>query len=110
VYCFSLILSALKWAAGIRVATHRVAIQTGQELGMGWYRIYFLDNNNSISRALALECANDDEAITRLESQLVPAELWQGARFVMRSKGSNLTQASVNQQARAVTSRKTDAD
>jgi len=77
---------------------------------MGWYRIYFLDDNNSISRAAALECANDDEAIIRLESQLLPAELWQGSRFVMRSKGSNLTQATVNQQARAATSRKTVAD
>jgi len=53
---------------------------------MAWYRIYFMNSENHIARAVALECADDAEAIARLHAQLQPAELWQGARFVERTQ------------------------
>jgi hypothetical protein len=49
------------------------------------YRLYFLDANNHIQRALDLECEDDTHAIQQARAHVHPRgkELWQGARMVM---------------------------
>ena len=50
------------------------------------YRIYFFDSLDHISRALDIECSDDDEAIDRVGEHEHPfaIELWQGARRLRR--------------------------
>jgi hypothetical protein len=48
------------------------------------YRLYFLGRENRITRAVELECANDEDALRAVEGHAdgCPMELWQQARKV----------------------------
>jgi hypothetical protein len=53
---------------------------------VAWYRIYFFDRNGHIGRALDIECADDDEAVRRMdeEKHAFPLELWERERRIRR--------------------------
>jgi len=57
---------------------------------MGHYRLYFLDEQGRINRALDLECADDEEAVSRVSEHRYQygLELWEGARLVKRFPAS----------------------
>lgn len=48
------------------------------------YRLYFLGREGRITRAVELECANDEDALQAVEEHVDghPMELWQQARKV----------------------------
>ena len=56
---------------------------------MAWYRLYFLDFNGHIERAVDLECDDDAEAVRGIEPHADggPMELCQGARRVVTFTG-----------------------
>lgn len=57
---------------------------------MTHYRLYFFDARDHISRAVDIECRDDDEAIANVREHAHPfaIELWQGARRIDRFEPS----------------------
>ena len=53
---------------------------------MATYRLFFLDHRSKVRHSLAIECADDDEALAWALAQPrgEPTELWQGQRVVRR--------------------------
>ncbi|HEX8232458.1 MAG TPA: hypothetical protein VF559_03810 [Caulobacteraceae bacterium] len=53
---------------------------------MAWYRLYFFSSKDKITRAMDLECVDDDDAMRRVADHPheFALELWQGPRRVRR--------------------------
>ena len=53
---------------------------------MANYRLYLMDHRGHIQRAVEMDCDDDGGAVRLAEeaSEIVGAELWQGARLVRR--------------------------
>jgi hypothetical protein len=58
---------------------------------MPYYRLYYVDWENRISKAMDLDCSSDSEAIEKVTSVRYPhaIELWQGIPLVERIEPSS---------------------
>jgi hypothetical protein len=56
---------------------------------VAWYRLYFFNSKDRISRALDIECDDDGAAVSELRRHKTsfPVEIWQEARLVARIEG-----------------------
>ena len=57
--------------------------------GTGWYRIYFLDKDDHIRRAVNIEATSDKDAVAAAQDQNHPfkVEIWQGPHLIGTIEG-----------------------